>query len=387
MRIDYGKQNIFPKDFFFTRNALKKKFLTQGNSVELFEKKIKSFVNSKYAIVCNSGTSALHLALLSIDIKKNDIILMPAINFIAAYNMSISLGAKVFLVDVDPLTGQMTPEKLKDTIKQNKINKIKAIITMYLGGSPENVYSFYKIKKKFKSILIEDACHAFGSTYKMNRKDYKIGSCSHADISTFSFHPLKTITTGEGGAVTTNRSQIAKKIFLLRSHNLYKKNKKEYWKYKAKGVGYNYRLSDLNCSLGISQISKVNEIIKKRSFIVQQYKEKLIKYKNYIDIPSYSTELKSCHHLMLVSFNFKKLLTNKDVFLKFMNKNNIYPQQHYIPLFEVCDIKYNKRYFINTLDFYRNCVSLPIFYSLKNKQIDKVVKSIEKFINLKKLKK
>ena len=298
--------------------------------------------------------------------------------------MSLSLGAKIYLVDVDPITGQMTPESLLKTIKQNKLNKIKAIISMYLGGSPENVYSFYKIKKKFKCKLIEDACHAFGSTYKINKKKYNIGSCSHADISTFSFHPLKTITTGEGGAVTTNSSQIAKKIFLLRSHNLYKKNKKEYWKYNAKGIGYNYRLSDINCSLGISQISKVNEIIKKRSFIVNQYKKKLLKYNNYINIPNYSKYSKSCNHLMLVSFNFQKLLTNKDKFLKFMNKNNIYPQQHYIPLFEVCNIKYTKKDFINTLNFYKNCISLPIFYSLKNKQIDKVVISIEKFIKLNK---
>ena len=213
MRIDYGKQNIFPKDIFSTTKVLKRKFLTQGKSVQLFEKKIKTFVNSKFAITCNSGTSALHLALLSIDIKKNDVILMPAINFIAAYNMSVSLGAKVYLVDVDRLSGQMTPEYLLKTIKDNKLTKIKAIITMYLGGSPENIIPFYKIKKKYKTIIIEDACHAFGSSYMLNKQNFKIGSCFHSDISTFSFHPLKTITTGEGGAVTTNKIEFAKKNF------------------------------------------------------------------------------------------------------------------------------------------------------------------------------
>ena len=275
MRISYGRQHIFQKDFKSVNKALNKNFLTQGKSVELFEKKIKHFLNSKYAIVCNSGTSALHLALLSIDVKKNDIILMPAINFIAVFNMSILLGARVYLVDVDPITGQMLPESLLKTIKQNKIKKIKAIVTMYLGGSPENVLPFYKIKKNFKCFLIEDACHAFGSKYQINNKIYKVGSCSHADISTFSFHPLKTITTGEGGAVTTNNPKLAKTISLLRSHNLYRVNKKVYWKYKAKGIGFNYRLSDLNCSLGISQISNVNKIIKKRNLIVEEYKKKL----------------------------------------------------------------------------------------------------------------
>lgn len=384
MRIDYGKQNIFPKDIFFTSKALKKKFLTQGKSVQLFEKKIKSYVKSKYAIVCNSGTSALHLALLSIEIKKNDIILMPAINFIAAYNMSVLLGAKVYLVDVDPITGQMTPDCLLKTVIDNKLTKIKAIITMYLGGSPENILSFYKIKKKYNTILIEDACHAFGSTYSIHNKSYKIGSCNHSDISTFSFHPLKTITTGEGGAVTTNKPEIAKKIILARSHNLYRRNKNYYWDYVSKGIGFNFRLSDINCSLGISQISNVNNIVKKRNEIVKSYKKKLYNLRKFIDFPSYSKDVKSCNHLMLVSINFDKLSSSKDKFFKFMNINNIYPQQHYIPLFKVCKLKYDKKNFTNTLKFHKNCVSLPIFYSIKNSQINKVVNTIKKFIKLKK---
>jgi dTDP-4-amino-4,6-dideoxygalactose transaminase len=387
MRIDYGKQKIFYDDIFHTTNALKQKFLTQGNSVDKFEKKIKSFVKSKYAIVCNSGTSALHLALLSIDVKKNDVILMPAINFIAAYNMSISLGARVYLVDVDSSTGQMKPEFLIKTIKDNKIKKIKAIITMYLGGSPENILSFYRIKKKYNCLLIEDSCHAFGSKYKINDRFYNIGSCSHSDISTFSFHPLKTITTGEGGAVTTNKSTIAKKIYLIRSHNLYRKNKFKYWNYESKGIGFNYRLSDINCSLGISQISKVNKIIKKRNEIAKIYQKKLKNLKEFIYLPQYSSGVKSCYHLMLASFNFDKISSNKDKFFKFMNSYGIYPQQHYIPIFKVCNLKYDKRSFINTLKFYNNSVSLPIFYSIKTSQINRIIKVIQKFFKLKNINK
>ena len=148
MRIDYGKQNIFDNDINVTANSLKKNFLTQGNNVLLFEKKIKSFLKVKYALVCNSGTSAIHLALLSINVKKNDVIIMPAINFIAAYNMSLSLGAKIFLADVNSKTGQMSPDAVEVIIRKYKLKKIKAIITMYLGGPPENVINFYKLKKK-----------------------------------------------------------------------------------------------------------------------------------------------------------------------------------------------------------------------------------------------
>ena len=386
MRIDYGKQKIFSKDILLTKNSLKKKFLTQGKNVDLFEKKIQSFLKVKHAVVCNSGTSAIHLALLSIGLKKNDIVLMPAINFIAAYNMSLSLGAKVYLVDVYPVTGQMMPENILQVIKENKLKKIKAIITMYLGGAPENILNFYKIKKKTKCFLIEDSCHAFGSSYKVNKNIYNIGSCSHSDISTFSFHPLKTITTGEGGAVTTNNSKIASKILLLRSHCLYKKNKKKYWDYQAKDIGFNYRLSDINCALGISQIGSVKKIIKKRNEVVRIYKKKLFKLKNFIDLPSYSKNVYSCCHLMLISINFDRLKSNKDKFFDYMNSENIFPQQHYIPLFKVCKKKIHKRKFVNTLEFYKKSVSLPIFFSITNKQIDRVVTTIEKFIkkNLKK---
>lgn len=386
MRIDYGKQKIFPKDILSTKNILNKKFLTQGKNVNLFEKKIQLFLKVKHAIVCNSGTSAIHLALSAIELKKNDIVLMPAINFIAAYNMSLSLGAKIYLVDVDPITGQMMPENLLKVIKENKLKKIKAIITMYLGGAPENILSFYMIKKKLKCFLIEDSCHAFGSFYKVNENIYNIGSCKHSDISTFSFHPLKTITTGEGGAVTTNNSKLASKILLLRSHGLFRKNQKKYWDYQAKGIGFNYRLSDINCALGISQMNNVQKIIKKRNKVVKLYQKKLLRLKKFISLPLYSKNIYSCCHLMLVSIHFDKLKSNKETFFKYMNMNLIFPQQHYIPIFNVCKKKVDKKKFINTLKFFKNSVSLPIFFSITNNQIDRVVNTIEKFIkiNLKK---
>ena len=253
---------------------------------------------------------------------------------------------------------------------------------MYLGGAPENILSFYMIKKKLKCFLIEDSCHAFGSSYKVNKNIYNIGSCAHSDISTFSFHPLKTITTGEGGAVTTNNSKIASKILLLRSHGLFRKNIKKYWDYQAMGIGFNYRLSDINCALGASQIDSVQKIIKKRNKVVQLYKKKLLRLKKFISLPLYSKNIYSCCHLMLVSINFDKLKSNKEIFFNYMNAELIFPQQHYIPIFKVCNKKINKKKFVNTLEFFKNSVSLPIFFSINKKQIDRVVNSIEKFIKI-----
>ena len=163
--IPYGRQHIDIQDIRFVSKALKEDLITTGRYVKKLESKISKFLQVKYAASCNSGTSALHLALLAINLKKDDVIIMPAINFIAVYNMARLMNAKIFLADVDPLTGQVTPKTLSECIKINKLKKIKAIVTMYLGGYPENVIEFYNIKKKFNCYLIEDACHAFGSKY------------------------------------------------------------------------------------------------------------------------------------------------------------------------------------------------------------------------------
>ena len=185
--------------------------------VKKFEIAFKSKIKSKFCIACSSGTAALHLAFMSINVKKNDIVILPVINFVAASNILKMLGAKIYFADVDKFTGQMTPKTLLECLKKNKLRKIKAIVTMYLGGFPENIREFYLIKKKLKCFLIEDACHALGASYKINKKKYLIGSCKHSDICTFSLHPIKTITSGEGGLVTTNNNLLAQRLKLLRS--------------------------------------------------------------------------------------------------------------------------------------------------------------------------
>ena len=264
------------------------------------------YLKSKYSFTCSSGTAAIHLAFLSIGLKKGDNIIMPAVNFIAAYNLAKIMGANIFLADVDPVTGQMTSKNLTNCIKKNKIKRIKAFLTMYLGGHPENIVKFYELKNFFKCFYIEDACHALGAEYKFKNKMYKVGSCKHCDISTFSLHPLKTITTGEGGIITTGKKEISKKISLLRSHGLLK-NKKFYWKYNSNFPGLNYRLSDINSALGISQLKKITSFLKKRSDIAKRYSLGFEKYKNYISLPSYNDKSKSSWHLFLIAINFKKI--------------------------------------------------------------------------------
>ncbi len=255
-KIPYGRQYINKDDLLIVSKSLKQPLITTGSFVKSFERRLSNFLKVNNAFTCNSGTSALHLAFLASGIKKGDAVIMPAINFISAYSMCKQLGAKIYLSDVDSKTGQMTPQLLLECIKKNRLKKIKAFLTMYMGGFIENITEFYKIKKKFNCLLIEDACHAFGAEYSFKKKLIKVGACKHSDISTFSLHPLKPITTGEGGIITTNNKLIAEKIKSFRSHGIIR-NPKSHWKYDISNYGFNYRLSDINSALGISQLKKL----------------------------------------------------------------------------------------------------------------------------------
>jgi dTDP-4-amino-4,6-dideoxygalactose transaminase len=379
--IPYGRQYIDSQDIRLVSKALKENLITTGRYVNKLEAKISRFLKVKYAASCNSGTSALHLALMAINLKENDAIIMPAINFIAAYNMARLMNAKIFLADIDPLTGQMTPETLLKCIKNNKLKKIKAIVTMYLGGYPENVIQFYKIKKKFNCYLIEDACHAFGSKYFFNKKFLPIGSCKHSDISTFSLHPVKTITSGEGGLITTNNKVFYNTIISLRSHGI-NKDKNFHWKYNLSKSGFNYRLSDVNCALGLGQLKKINKFLNYRRKIFDIYKVEFEKIINIVTLPSYKISRPS-YHLFLISIDFKKIRSTKDKLLQFLRKNNIFCQYHYIPIykFKLFNQKINLNTYKGAEFYYKNTLSLPIFYGLNINFQKKIINKIKSFLN------
>jgi dTDP-4-amino-4,6-dideoxygalactose transaminase len=378
-KIPYGRQFVDSFDIKSVVNSLKEDLITTGNYVKKFENEIIRLLKSKYAVSCSSGTSALHLSLLAINLKEKDIIIMPAINFIAAYNMSRLIGAKIYLADVDPLSGQMTPETLLDCIKKNNIKKIKAIITMYLGGYPENVLEFYKLKKKFKCVLIEDACHALGARYYNKKKKHLyVGSCQHSDISTFSLHPVKTITAGEGGVITTNNKIFFKKILLLRSHGIVK-NESRHWKYNINNIGFNYRLSDINCALALSQLRKIKKFIYYRKKIFKNYVKNL---NRYIRFPIYNRSNIPSYHLFLISIDFKKYKLSKDQFINFFKKKNIFFQYHYIPIYKFTIFKKNNFLYKGSEKYYANTLSLPIYFNLSFKSQKKIIDIINSYLKL-----
>ena len=379
--IPYGRQLIDKSDKKLVLNSLSNDLITTGPLVVKFEKELKKYLKCKYSYVCSSGTAAIHLAMLSIGLKKNDIILMPAINFIASYNMAKIMGLKIYLVDVDEYTGQITPNKILECIKKNKLKKIKALVAMFHGGYPEYLKQFNNIKKKYNFCIIEDACHALGSEYKYNKKFIKVGSCKHADISTFSLHPLKTITSGEGGVVTTNNIKIARNIKLFRSHGILR-NKKKHWEYDVLKHGFNYRLSDINCALGLSQLKKINFFLKKRRKIYEKYLANFKNYNSKLIVPKYSKNIKPSYHLFLINMAFSKLKKSKDHFMRYLIQNNIVAQQHYIPIYKFSIYTKKSISFPGSEKYFNNSISIPIFTNLNNKNQNKVIKTIKNYLKL-----
>ena len=271
----------------------------------------------------------------------------------------------------------MRPEDVENIIKKNKLKKVKAIITMHLGGAQENIIKFYNLKKKYNCFLIEDACHAFGSKYKYKNKNFKIGCAKHADISTFSFHPIKSITTAEGGALTTNNKRIYEKASLLKSHGMKKSKVWKHWDYDIVENGYNFRLSDLNCALGISQIDKINFFLKKRKILAENYNKLFFnKPKNFFT-PSVKSSL-SAWHLYIIMINFKNV-AQKDKFLTYMKKMGIIIQFHYKPIYK---FKIGKKLskLPGSEKYYRTAISLPIYVGLRKNQQVKIVNSILNYI-------
>ena len=381
--ISYGKQNINNEDILSVVKTLKSDFLTTGPKTLEFENNFRNKVNSKYAATCSNGTAAIYLSLLALNIKKGDVVILPVINFIASLNMLENLSAKVFLTDVDRTTGQMTPQNLLDCIKKNKLKKIKAVITMYNGGDTLNAENFYKIKKKYKFFILEDACHALGAKY-YEKNRYYVGSCKYSDICTFSFHPVKTITTCEGGMITTNNKKIYDKIKIIRNHGMVRRkssNKNFFWKYKILYPGFNFRLSDVNCALGISQLKRLDKFVRIRNKIAKKYRKKLSSLSNYLKVPN-NKNSNSAFHLYIINIDNKKIKVGRDRIIQLLYKFKIMTQVHYIPVNKHPYYKkYSKLKFIGAKQYFNSCLSLPIYVDLSERQINFIYKKLFFLIN------
>ena len=385
MRIlPYSRQRIDNQDIKSVVKVLKSDFLTQGPNVLRFEKIVSKKIGSKFSVAVNSATSALHVACMALNIKKGDIVWTSANSFVASINCAKYLGANVDFIDIENnfynLSVDDLEKKLVTAKKQKKLPKL--IIVVHFAGFACNLKKIHKLSKIYKFKIIEDASHALGAKYF---GDY-VGNCKFSEISIFSFHPVKIITSGEGGMCLTNNKKLRDQMILFRSHGITKdqtkyinKKIKHPWYYEQQTLGYNYRLSDIHAALGISQFKKLDLFIKQRNLMAQNYL-KLLKDMPLI-LPKINENILSSFHLFIIRLDFSKTKKTYKQLFYFLRKNKLWVNLHYLPIYS--HPFYNKgisiKKFKNTENYYKSAISIPIFPGLRYKEQLFVSKKLKKF--------
>tara|TARA_B100000575_G_scaffold294174_1_gene308428 strand:- start:2613 stop:3752 length:1140 start_codon:yes stop_codon:yes gene_type:complete len=371
--ISYGRQYIDKDDIDAVSDTLNSDFLTQGPKIQEFEDTISNYCGSKFTISVANATAGLHLAALAL-LNEGDKVLTSPNSFLATSNAILYAKAKPIFVDIKS-DGNIDLDLCEEELKKD--STIKAIFVTAMTGLMVDQKKLKHIKENYNVKILEDCAHAIGA----KDKNIICGSCAYSDCTIFSFHPVKIITTGEGGAITTNSKEIYEKLMQLRSHGMFKDETMKPWEYEMRSLGFNYRLTDIQASLGISQMKKIDGFINRRQVIARQYDD-ILKNHEFIS-PLYTFSNKSSYHLYVVKVKFNKLKISKaDLFIE-MKKRNIGLQVHYMPINH--QPYYKSLGYGNEIhpqmDLYNEqAFSIPIFPSLANKEQKYVVDNLIEFI-------
>ena len=380
--IPYGRQHINEEDIKAVVETLKSDFLTQGPKIKEFEDAFAQYIGSKYAVAVANGTAALHLCALAIDIQPGDKVITTPITFAASANCVRYVGGEVEFADIDPKTYLLDPLKVEEILQEAPIGTYKAIIPVDFAGRSADMEAFQKLAQKYGCKIIEDACHAPGGFWQTARGDkINCGDGQLADLAIFSFHPVKHIACGEGGMITTNDHALYKRLMLLRTHGITKdadllQENHGQWYYEMQELGYNYRLTDMQAALGLSQLTRAEQGVERRRAIAQRY-AKAFEGKDYILGQSGVVE-GHAYHLYIIEVENRKGL------YEHLRSKNIFAQIHYIP---VHLMPYYKKFgwkendFPNAEKYYSQCISLPMFPALSNEEQEFVIKCINSFYN------
>lgn len=365
----YGKQNITDEDINAVVEVLKSPYLTCGPKVKEFEQAICDYTGAKYCVAVNSATSGLHIAMMTAGVKAGDEVITSPMTFLASANCARFCGADVKFADIEKDTADISPIEIKKHIT----SKTKAVVPVHFAGQSCNMEDINKTLKQVqgyqKIYIIEDAAHAIGSDYK----DTKVGSCKYSDMTVFSFHPVKTITTCEGGAITTNDEELYKKLCAFRAHGMHKDGEMvNDWRYEMRELGYNYRMTDVQAALGISQLKRLDAFKKRRREIVDFYNKNL--GLSHLIEKDFSN---SCFHLYPI------LVENRREFYFNAREKGLNLQVHYIPVHTqpyYQELGYKWGDYPNAEDYYKHCISLPLYPDLTDDDLKEIVKRIKEIV-------
>ena len=374
MYIPYGRQSIDEKDIKAVEEVLRSDYLTTGPKIEEFERKVAAYTGAKYAVAIANGTAALHAACYAAGIGEGDEVITTPITFAASSNCVLYCGGKPVFADIDEKTYNISPEDIERKIT----SATKAIIAVHFTGQPCEMEKIHNIARKHNLIVIEDAAHALGAQYKGKM----VGSIS--DMTTFSFHPVKHITTGEGGMILTNNDKLYQRLKLFRTHGITRDDKLMTkndgpWYYQQLDLGFNYRITDIQCALGISQMDKLPEFLNKRKNIAARYNEAFVCNDN-IQIPYQESGCDNAWHLYVIRIKNGK---RKEVFEK-LRKAGIGVNVHYIPVYQHPYYRnhgYKDIICPNAEEYYKECISLPLYPGLKDEEQGYVIKKVLEFAN------
>ncbi len=396
--LPYGRQSIADADIDAVVEVLRSDYLTTGPYVERFERDLAAATGAREAVVCANGTAALHLAALTQDLTPDDVVIVPSLTFAASANCIAYCGAQVLFADVDPMTGLITDEAFDAALdhfrKTQPNHRYAGVIPVHYAGRPVGLGHISRISDALGGFVIEDACHAIGTT----GPDGSVGACRASDMAIFSFHPVKTLTTGEGGAVTTDNAELARRLRLLRSHGIERDparfdgfgygddNDTGPWVYEMQALGFNYRLPDLNCALGVSQLKRLPEFAVKRKRLVRAYQDALAERGMsalWTAFPDEGTD--PVYHLFAVRLDFKNLGIKRTEVMRQLRERGIGSQVHYIPVHRQ---PYWQKHAVGQRElpgadgYYEGTLSLPLFADMSDDDPERVVEALREVLSL-----
>ena len=382
--LPYGRQTIEDDDIAAVAQALRGDFLTTGPLVEAFEAAFAETVGARHAVACSNGTAALHLAMLALEVQPGEVCIAPSITFLATANCARYVGAEVVFADVDPTTGLMTPDTLAEAIGRVGDRRLRAVLPVHLRGDTAELPALAALAADAGAVLVEDAPHALGSAMSFGNTSERVGDGRHAAMATFSFHPVKTIATGEGGMVTTNDRRLAERLRTLRSHGMVRPDGADPWIYEMPEPGFNYRLPDILCALGLSQLAKLDRFAARRKALAARYLEALQPLAPVVRPAARPAWSDPVLHLMVALIDFPAAGKTRRQVVDALKARGVGTQVHYIPVHT--QPYYRDRYGPLELPgaeaWYETCLSLPLYPGMADEDVDRVVGALKAVLGL-----